>query len=121
MALGNIEAPETIYSVDPAEEQSSLSDYEAQPPPTIFEASETDEVSASDDEQELPAPAQAFFDESPQATQQGSFPSTVVTNEPSTQAATGPGLLRDAEYKLGVIRAKNSHLDHYRKFFKIFI
>jgi hypothetical protein len=107
MALENIEAPETIYRVDPAEEQASLSDYEAQPPPTIFDAPETvDEVLDSDDEQEVPEPAQAFFDERPQATQQGSFPSTIVTNEPSTQSASWPGMLRDAEYKLGVIRAK---------------
>ncbi|MDP6353547.1 MAG: hypothetical protein QF473_00485 [Planctomycetota bacterium] len=106
MALGNIEAPETLFRVDPAEEQSSLSDHEAQPPPTIFDVPETvDEILDSDDEQET-EPAQAFFDESLQATQQGSFPSTIVTNEPSTQSASWPALLRDAEYKLGVIRAK---------------
>jgi hypothetical protein len=108
MAFGNIEASETIYRVDPAEEQASLADYEAQPPPTIFDVSETvtEALDLDQTKEEVPAPAQAFFDERPQATQQGSFPSTIVTNEPSAQSATGPGLFRDAEYKLGVIRAK---------------
>lgn len=108
MAFGNIEVPEAIYRVDPVEEQASFADYEAQPPPTIFDVSETvaEALDLDETKKEVPAPAQAFFDERLQATQMGRFPSTVVTNEPSTQSATWPWLLRDAEYKLGVIRAK---------------